>query len=216
MSTLQTSVNSVNANNRGYSVAELLVVVAIIGIMSAISLPYIFSNRIMYRSEEQSLRIMDLMREASQMALNQRRTIRLELDITDNSILIINGGAGTDTVIKRIPIESSAVLRMDVNPDGIIRPTPPNYNPAVFDIDAVGHMSGATPVIGNTVWSIRFRSDGSVVNNGNIPISATLFIFPPGGGDSTSDPNQVRAITLYGGSGAVRYWRYNGTTFSAS
>lgn len=200
----------------GYSVVEVLIVVAIIFTMSAIAVPYLFRHRIIYKSEEQALRIMDLMREASQMALNQRRTIRLEIDTVDSAILIIDGnGAATDTLVKRIPIESSSILRMDVSPFGIGRPNPPNYPPAVFGVDSIGHMSGSTAISGNTVWALKFRSDGSVVNAGNVPISATLFVFPPGTGSTTSDPNQVRAITLSGGSGAVRFWSYNGTTFSA-
>ncbi len=216
MWTIQSSVYDKNAKIRGFSVAELLVVLAIIGIMSAISLPYIYSNRALYKSEEQAIRIMDLMREAAQTALNERRTIRFEIDATDSSVRIIEGGGvASDKLIKRIPLESSGVLRMDVNPDGILRPNPPNYPAAVFAVDSLGHMDGSTPVVGHNVWAIRFRSDGSVVTAGNVPVSATVFIFPPGGGNTTSAPSQVRGITLYGGSGAVRFWRYNGTSWAA-
>lgn len=203
----------------GYSAAELLIVVAIIGIMSAVALPYVFSYRSRYKSEEQSIKIMDLMREASQTALNQRRTIRFEIDNTDSSILIIDESTDPeDTLVKKIPIEPAGVLRMDVNPTGIIRPNPPNYNPASFAVDSVGHRAGSSPVIGHTVWAIRFRSDGSVVNVGNIPISATLFVFPPVGGmsEAAADNKQIRAITMYGGSGAIRYWKYDGTKFTTN
>lgn len=203
----------------GYSAAELIIVVAIIGIMSAVALPYVFSYRTRYKSEEQSIKIMDLMREASQTALNQRRTIRFELDQTDNAVLLIDESTDPeDTLLKRIPIEPSGVLRMDVTPTGITRPNPPNYTAASFAVDGVGHTNGSTSVIGHSTWAIRFRSDGSVVNAGNIPVSATLFVFPPVGGmsEAASDNNQIRAITLYGGSGAVRYWKWDGTKFIAS
>lgn len=211
--------HSASARNAGYSAVELIIVVAIIGIMCAVALPYVFSYRSRYKSEEQSIKIMDLMREAGQTALNQRRTIRFEIDITDNAILLIDESTDPeDTLLKRIPIEPSGVLRMDVNPTGVTRPNPPNYNTASFDVDGVGHRAGAQPVIGHTVWAIRFRSDGSVVNAGNIPISATLFVFPPAGGmsEASADNKQVRAITMYGGSGAVRYWKYDGTKFTTN
>jgi type II secretory pathway pseudopilin PulG len=195
---------------------ELLIVVAIIFIMSAISIPYVYSYRNKFKSEEQALKIMDLMREASQMALNQRRTIRFELDMTNNEALIIDeNGAQPDTLLKSVPTEPAGVLRLDVNPAGVTRPNPPNYALAVFANDAVGHMDGTTPVINNRVWAIRFRSDGSVVNGGNITVSATLFVFPSTTptSDVAADNRQIRAVTLYGGSGAVRYWKYTGTTF---
>lgn len=202
----------------GFSMIELLIVVAIIVVMGAVSLPYVYSYRNLYKSEEQAFRIMDLMREASQRALNQRRTVRVEIDTTANALHIIDdNGDDPHTLVKSVPIESAAVLRVDVNPSGVPRPNPPGYNLAVFAEDETGHLEGAATVIGNDVWAINFQSDGSVLNEGGLPISATLFIFPATSAtsDVASDTRQIRAITMYGGSGAVKYWKYNGTAFYA-
>lgn len=207
-----------NKSAAGFSMAELLVVMAIIAIMAAVSIPYIYSYRVLYKSEEQALKVMDIMRETSQLALTRRRTFRMEVDMTDNALLIIDeNGSADDILIKSIPFEAPGMLRLDVKPAGISQPNPPNYNPAVFALDSVGHMNGSTPVIGHRVWALRFRSDGSVVTAANNPVSATMFIFPSAGpsSDVPTDNKQVRAITVYGGSGAVRYWKYDGTTFSA-
>lgn len=207
-----------NEGAAGFSMAELLVVMAIIAVMAAVSIPYIYSYRVLYKSEEQALKVMDIMRETSQLALTRRRTFRMEVDMTDNALLIIDeNGSADDTLIKSIPFEAPGMLRLDVKPAAISQPNPPNYNPAVFAIDSVGHMNGSTPVVGHRVWALRFRSDGSVVTAANNPISATMFIFPSAGpsSDVPTDKKQVRAITVYGGSGAVRYWKYDGTTFSA-
>lgn len=203
----------------GFSMVELLVVVAMILIMAAVSVPYIYSYRIVYRSEEQSLMILDLMREASQKALNERRTFRFELDLDDNAILIIDeNGTNPDVLLKQIPVDTQALLRTEVAPSGGVgRPNPPNYNAAVFANDTLGHRRGATPFINHKVWAVRFKSDGSVVGANDLPVSATLFVYPATSGtsDVPRDKKQVRAVTVYGGSGAVRYWRYDGTTFSA-
>lgn len=199
---------------------EMLVVVAIIMIMVAISIPYAVNYRKLYRSEEQALKVIDLIRETSQMALNQRRSFRLEIDATTSSALIIdeNNSTDPDVLVKTVALDDLSTLRMDVEPASVGRPTPPNYPSAVFDVDAIGHMNKGTNIIGNRVWAAHFKSDGTVDNAGDAPISVTLYVFPPTSStsDVPSDPKQVRVITIYGGSGAVRYWKYNGTTFLAN
>lgn len=200
----------------GFSLAEMLIVLLIIGVMVAIAAPYIFSYKKLYKSEDQSLKIMDAMSEAAQLALNRRRTMRFEIDLTANAMLLIDeNGTAPDTLVKSIPLESPGEVRVDAIPAGVSKPNPPNYNNAAFAPDTLGHMAGGTNVTGNTVWAARFQSDGSVVSAAGTPISANLYIWPPltPGNAAARNNNEIRAITMFGGSGAVRYWKYNGTTF---
>jgi type II secretory pathway pseudopilin PulG len=197
---------------------ELLVVLGIVALMAVISIPYFLNYRKLYRSEDQALRIINLMQETAQLAMTRRRTFRFEISQTDNAALIIDeAGTAPDVLIKRVPLDPVAELRTDTNPSGITRPNPPNYNNAVYGVDSLGHLRGSTTVSGHTVWQARFRSDGSVVNAANNPVSATIFVWPPVsvGSSTPRNPGEVRAITIFGGTGAIRYWKYNGTTFVA-
>lgn len=207
---------------------ELLIVVVIIAILSAISVPYIYQYRKLYRTDDQALKVMDLLRETGQLALTKRRTFRLEIDQTANMFLIIDentitAGANDDQEIKAIPLDPVNEVRMNslptaTIPAGVTKPSPPNYADAVFAVDAVGHKnkSNAT-VVGNMVWAARFNQDGTMVNNAGVPINANLYFYPPQTPGSTTPRNktEVRAITLFGGSGSVRFWKHDGTTFVA-
>lgn len=209
------------ASASGFSIIELLVVFGIIAILSAISIPYFFSYTTRYKSEDQAVKIMDLMREAGQLAITRRRTMRLEIDLTDNALLIIDqSGSPAGTLVKRVPLERTGDVRVDVIPTGVARPNPPNYADAVYAPDAVGHQAGAATVIGNNVWACRFRSDGSVVDMAlnPVPINTTIYVWPPVAFGSLNPRNadEVRAITLFGASGAIRYWKHTGATFVPS
>lgn len=202
----------------GFSLAELVIVLLIILILTVMSLPYIINYQKRYKSEDQALKVMDFMREANQLALNKRRTMRLEIDLTDNALLLIDeneAGASDDTEVKAIPLESPSEVRMDQIPSGVTKPNPPNYNDAAFAADTLGHKRAGVTVTGHNVWAARFKSDGSVVSATETPVSANLYVWAPvsAGNAAPRDKKEVRAITLFGGSGAVRYWKHNGTNF---
>jgi prepilin-type N-terminal cleavage/methylation domain-containing protein len=205
-----------SASASGFSLTELFVVLAVMAILAVVAVPYFYNYTRLYKSEDQSLKVMDLMREASQLAVTRRRTMRFEIDLTQNALLIIDeNGAAADTRIKTVPLERTQEIRVDTIPTGVTKPNPPNYADAVFTVDALGHQFNGATVTGNTVWACRFQSDGSVVNTANVPINANIFVWPPVFSGSTTPRNikEVRAITMFGGSGAVRYWKHDGTAF---
>lgn len=210
---------SVNNPQAGASVVEIVIVLVIMAVLSAISLPYIFNYKKLYKSEDQALKVIDLMREAGQLAITRRRTVRLEIDLTDNAVLLIDqNGTPSGTLIKKIPLEMTKDLRIDTIPATVTKPNPPNYNDAVFATDTIGHLVGSTTVIGHTIWAARFKSDGSVVTAADVPISANIYVWPPISPGSTTARNksEIRLITMFGGSGAIRYWKHDGTNFVPS
>lgn len=217
---LPVSARDSNTGHAGFSMAELLVILGIIAIMVVISVPYLVNYRKLYRSDDQAIKVMDLMREAGQLALTRRRTMRFEIDLTDNAVLIIDeNGAGTsdDTMIKMVPLDKTMDVRVDVIPTGVTKPNPPNYANATFAADTLGHYRNTTNVTGHNVWAARFQRDGSVVNSAGNPFNANLFVWPPASAGSMTPRNklEVRAITLSGLAGAIRYWKHDGTNFVA-
>ncbi len=185
----------------GFSLIEILMVLVIIGILSAISLPYLFQYRKLYRTEDQSLKIMYLMREASQMATTKRRPILFEIDLDANEVRISPANGAPDILLKTIPLDPINEVRMDIMPDGVTMMGLQGYNAADYPI-------------ATETWTAIFQSNGTVLNLGGLPVSSTFFLWPPVQTAGTTAPrslNEVRAITIFGGTGDVRYWKFMNT-----
>lgn len=213
---MRNRLHKTGTSETGFSLVEMMVAMVILVIMSAIAVPYLLNYKKAFKSEEQAIKVIDLMRETSQLALSRRRTIRFEIDYTDNVARIIDeNNAAADTLIKKIPLEPTREVRMDILPATITKPNPPNYTDLAATTDPRGHMEGSTSVSGHSVWQARFRSDGSVANHTDVPINVNIYSWPPltPGSTTPKTKDQVRAITLFGGSGAIRYWKHNGTAF---
>lgn len=195
----------------GHTLIEILIVLAIMGIMLSIVLFSMTAHKNAYKSDDETLRIINVLREASQLALTQRQPMRVELDATNKTIKIFDenlAGVGDDQQVRIVYLENSTNIREDVAPSGITAPNPPNYTASAF--------AGTNP----KVWTIWFRRDGTVTDNASPPIpnSSTLYIWQPDPANTNQAKNnkQVRAITVFGGTGVIRLWKYNGTKFVAS
>ena len=98
---------------------ELIAVMSVMAIMTVISVPYLIKYRTPLRTDDQAIKMMDAMRETAQLALTRRRTMRFEIDLTDNTYKVIDEqGTATDTLVKSIPMDKAADVRVDVKPSG--------------------------------------------------------------------------------------------------
>lgn len=218
----------VNRAEQGFSLVELLVVIVLISIMTTFAIFGLAGHKTAYGAEDQALKIIDLIRDARQRAITQRQVMRFEIDFTDNVIRLIDEqkteGAGgidphTNDIMMRQDLLSSNVALVrepgpnDRPPDGITATVVPDPTVPAISTSVSNHPLSK----GHRVWAIRFKSNGTAVGEAENAglISGTLFLWPPQAGNRNSPQSLqlVHAVTLYGGTGIVRLWQYNGTAF---
>ncbi len=213
-------------SQRGFSMVEMIIVLVIIGIMSAIVGSALIAPRL-YAAEDQTLKLIDLMREAQQRSLTQKTTVRVEINSTRRVIRLItenepadanNDGIpdartpNNDTILKTVPYVSNDVF-IGITPSNMTA-TPTETIP----IPPVAFANGTHPLnLGNQVVTMRFRSNGTVENAGNDAIGtnatatgATVYVWTRRPSDTSPTPTAayvLRAATVFGSSGLTRLWK---------
>lgn len=194
---------SAHRESEGYSVIELLVVVVIIITLTAAAVFSLVPHRRAYGTEDAAGQVTNFLRDAYQRAISQRQTMKVQIDRTNMLIKIIDENklpAGDEIEVRRAKLNNEiSVNQPTVGGSLLNAPAAPyNYPVAVYS---------------NNLWEARFRSDGSVVDTAGNTLSATVFFSFVS--MKTSDTNLIRAVTLFGPSGSVRFWRYTGQSFDA-
>lgn len=187
----------------GFSVVELMIVGAIIIVLTAISFFLLAPHKRSHRSEDAAAQATNFLRDAYQRALAQRQTFRVQIDRANQIISIIDE--------NRLPVGDEKEVRRDVLLDQVtldppvFGATPIGAPPAPYNYSAAAYASN--------LWVARFRSDGSVVDASGNPVSATLYFSPVN--LKTTEKTLIRAVTVFGPSGSIRLWKYDGANFNA-
>ena len=202
----------------GFSIVELLVVLVIISVMAGISAYFFNAHQKLYKPDDQSLKIIDILQEARQRALTQRETIRVEINTTLNIARVIDENtpstANDDKEVRRVALfgANDVVITSRANNIG--------YNPPenLSAPNAIFSPSNYPTSSSQNVCTIRFQSNGNVLNAGNdaigtgsIPTGVTLHIWSPTVG-ATNNADIARAITIIGSSGSLRLWEFDKTS----
>jgi len=206
----------------GFSIPELLVVLSIIGVMSAVVIFYATAHKKLYQPDDQALQIADMLQEGRQRALTQRRPMRVEINLTNNTAKlydeITTATADDDVLLKALTLFSSANVKVDTRPAEI------GYNPpeSMPVPNAVFKTSVYPRSISQNVCTIRFLANGSAVDAGTnatgtgaVPTGVTLHIWQPNKSTPTNS-DISRSITVLGATGVIRMWEFDHTSTASN
>jgi hypothetical protein len=205
----------------GFSLPELIVALSLGMAMVSTSIYAFMPARRVYGVDETAGQIQRFMREASTRALTHRQSMRVfvnskltsttvpnttpAISCRANSIMLIdenNAGTGDESVVRSEPLYAGLGVTIG-------RPTnlPSGSQPsAPFNFPAASFGSGGT-------WECYFQPTGRITNSAGVPSSATLYFYTatPTSPSSAFDLSLVRALTVFGPTGNIRFWRYNPT-----
>jgi prepilin-type N-terminal cleavage/methylation domain-containing protein len=202
----------------GFSLIELLIVLIISSIMLAVTGYYFVAHQRLYKPDDQTLRIIDILQEARQRSLTQRETVRVEIDLTDNIIRLIDENTPTtetdDREIRRTTLLPQSEVKLQARPDNITY-NPPETLPAPTAVFAPSIYPSSSS---HNVCTIRFQSNGTVMNGGTTAIGGgatvtgfTLHIWSPKKTNSY-ESDIARSITIIGSTGSLRMWEFDQTS----
>jgi prepilin-type N-terminal cleavage/methylation domain-containing protein len=211
-------INKQKKSESGFSLIELLIVLIISSIMLAVTGYYFVAHQKLYKPDDQTLRIIDILQEARQRSLTQRETVRVEIDLTDNIIRLIDENTPAtetdDRELRRTTLMPQNEVKLQMRPDDI------SYNPpetlpaptAVFTSSIYPSSSS------HNVSTIRFQSNGTVMNGGTTAIGGgatvtgfTLHIWSPKK-TNANEADIARSITIIGSTGSIRMWEFDKTS----
>ncbi len=211
--------------NKGFSVVELVVVLAIAGILTAIAIPQMLAQRRLIRSTGVTREIATQLRLARQLAMSQsgatptgalaRVAFTFQYDHSLKRIRIIGpipaGTAALGDANYPNNTGSSVVSTVLLTQGGLASSEITYGIPASSDLPA-GAPTIPTGALGDGIsktnlssnkLNITFQPDGSVINASNAPLNRAMFFF-----NNKAAQDTASAISVIGASGRIKVWRY--------
>lgn len=207
--------------NAGYSVIEILVVVLILSILATLSIISLGSHNRMVKTEDGAGAIFSIMRQARVQSITRRQfyaivintagaeqsvkvhtssMAKLMLKFPAQSVTLVDMGTQdlddeTITLTKKLPVDVVVNANSGL-PVNTAFPVPErNFTTAAFN---------------NGIFICYFDPAGRAVNNcdGTGTQVYTTFYFSSFDINSTVSAPLLRAVTVYGATGGVKFWRY--------
>jgi prepilin-type N-terminal cleavage/methylation domain-containing protein len=199
----------------GFSLLEMMIVLTVAGILSAIAIPQMIASRRLTRSVAVTREIGTQLRLARQLAMSTRKAYTFVYDDVAKDLRVIGP---IDTGI--VPLNDAAYPNnpaTPTNPLGSrVQAVSALGQQGLFGADivygklpaalAVPLVDGAnvTPLVNNKLC-ITFQPDGSVINRvTGFPESRAMFFY-----NNRAAPDTASAISVLGASGRIKVWRYN-------
>jgi prepilin-type N-terminal cleavage/methylation domain-containing protein len=194
----------------GFSLIELVMVVTLMGIMTAITVPQLAGQRRLVRSAAVSRDMMTQLRYARQMAMSERTAYTFQYNNTTKKVIVIDNNATGATVLNDTNYPnnsgSTVVATTDLTGSGLDS-TEINYGvPTGLPAGALGDGVSMTALTSGKI-NITFQPDGTVVDATGTPVDRALYVY------NTKVPKETAAaISIMGAAGRIKLWRYYSVT----
>lgn len=194
-------------SNSGTSMVEMLAVVAIATILTAVAVPQMISSRRMIRSASLPREIATQLRYARQQAMSQRQAFTFQYDDSTKQITIIDHQATGYTLLSASGYPNTAgsltALTVPLGGGGGLPASEISFGvPSGITVTTLGDTSTPTALVSNKL-TITFQPDGTVRDANNNYVNRTLFFY------NNKIPNQTAcAISVLGSAGRIKIWRY--------
>lgn len=199
-------------SHSGRSMVEVLAVVAIATILTAVAVPQVISARRLIRSSALPREIATQLRYARQQAMSQRQAFTFVYDDSTKQITIIDHQAFGGSLVTAPGYPNTAgsitVLTVPVGGGGLPASEVTFGVPTAITNTTLGDTATPTALVNNKL-TVTFQPNGTVQDNaGNAVPFRTLYFY------NNKIPTQTAcAISVLGSAGRIKIWRY---TTSAS
>lgn len=178
-------------SDSGISLIEMVFVVGLIGILSSMAVIEMSRTRPALRGDGAMRVILAQMRTARELAISERRYMRV----------VFTGTNQMDVVREEVPGPATTVLGSRLLEGGM-------QFAIVSGVPDTPDSFGATAAVSfGTVTDIKFSPDGTLVNQSGQSINGSVFLAIP------TVTESVRAVTVLGSTGRIRGYRWDGRSW---
>jgi Tfp pilus assembly protein FimT len=178
-------------DERGYSIIELLMGLGILMVVSSMALFQFGQTRPIVKGDGAMRVVMAQLTSARELAITQRRYMRVTFTGTNVVNVIREDTPTTTTQLSSVPFEGGV-----------------NYALVTGLPDSPDTFGKSAAVDFGSVTNVKFTPDGTLVNQDGTITNGTVFLALNGLRLS------ARAITVLGSTGRIRGYRWNGAAWT--
>jgi type II secretory pathway pseudopilin PulG len=178
----------------GFSVVELLFAMGIMAVLAGMAVFQIGQSRPGALADGAMRVVLSQMNAARELAITQRRNMRLTFQNGTVTIIREEVPGPTLTTITSIPFEGGlqflTIAGVPDTPDGFGNASAVNF-----------------PTATGTPPEVKFSSEGTFINQDGTTLNGSVFIALP------NQKMSARGVTVFGSTGRVRGFRWNGSAW---